>query len=64
LKKKCSIFAIGAKKRGRFQEAEYYVKLCETLENQPLIESLRIDIPINIKVGTHPKAPWVLKRYS
>lgn len=38
LKKKCKIFATGAKKRGRFQEADHYTKICEILENQPLIE--------------------------
>lgn len=36
LKKKCNIFAMGAKKRGRFQDADNYLKLCNTLENQPL----------------------------
>jgi GT2 family glycosyltransferase len=36
LSKKCMIYAMGAKKRGRFQEADYYLKLCGTLENQPL----------------------------
>ncbi len=36
LKKKCRIFAKGAKKRGRFQEADHYLKLCDTLENQLL----------------------------
>jgi len=39
LKRKCKIFATGAKKRGRFQEADYYLKICEILENQPLIEA-------------------------
>lgn len=37
LKKKCRIYATGAKKRGRFQEADRYLKLCETFENQPQI---------------------------
>jgi len=36
LRKKCRIYAMGAKKRGRFQEADYYLILCGTLENQPL----------------------------
>jgi glycosyltransferase involved in cell wall biosynthesis len=36
LKKKSNIFAMGAKKRGRFEEAEHYFKLCEALENRPL----------------------------
>lgn len=36
LKKKCRIYATGAKKRGRLQEADYYFKLCDTLEKQPL----------------------------
>jgi glycosyltransferase involved in cell wall biosynthesis len=36
LREKCRIYAIGAKKRGRFQESDNYSKLCETLENQPL----------------------------
>jgi glycosyltransferase involved in cell wall biosynthesis len=36
LKKKCRIYALGAKKRGRFQESSNYMKLFETLENQPL----------------------------
>lgn len=36
LRKKCRIYSTGAKKRGRFQEADYYLRLCETLENQPL----------------------------
>ena len=30
------IYAMGAKKRGRFQESNAYVRLYETLENQPL----------------------------
>lgn len=37
LKKKCKIFATGAKKRGRLQEADQYSKICEILENQPLM---------------------------
>lgn len=36
LRKKCRIYAMGAKKRGRFQESNAYVRLYETLENQPL----------------------------
>jgi glycosyltransferase involved in cell wall biosynthesis len=40
LKKKCRIYALGAKKRGRFQESSNYMKLLETLENQPLASSL------------------------
>jgi glycosyltransferase involved in cell wall biosynthesis len=38
LKNKCRIYATGAKKRGRLQEAKQYLKLSETLENQPLIQ--------------------------
>jgi glycosyltransferase involved in cell wall biosynthesis len=38
LKKKCRIYATGAKKRGRLQEAKKYLKLSETPENQPLIQ--------------------------
>ena len=37
LRRKCMIYATGAKKRGRLQEADYYEKMCNTLENQPLI---------------------------
>jgi glycosyltransferase involved in cell wall biosynthesis len=36
LRKKCRIYALGAKKRGRFQESEYYLQLGRALENQPL----------------------------
>jgi glycosyltransferase involved in cell wall biosynthesis len=36
LRKKCTIFAMGAQKRGRFHEADKYMRLCETLENRPL----------------------------
>jgi glycosyltransferase involved in cell wall biosynthesis len=37
LKKKCRIFATGAKKRGKFREADHYARLCKFLDNQPLI---------------------------
>jgi len=40
LKKKCRIYAMGAKKRGRFQESNAYIQLYETLANQPLASSL------------------------
>jgi len=40
LKKKCRIYAMGAKKRGRFQESNAYIQLYETLANQPLATSL------------------------
>jgi hypothetical protein len=33
---------MGAKKRGRFEEAENYLKLCEALENQPLREQEKL----------------------
>lgn len=36
LRKKCRIYAMGAKKRGRFQESSAYMCLYETLANQPL----------------------------
>jgi len=36
LRKKCRIYAMGAKKRGRFQEANAYLRIYETLANQPL----------------------------
>lgn len=41
LKKKCRIYAMGAKKRGRFQESNAYIQLYETLANQPLASGLR-----------------------
>jgi glycosyltransferase involved in cell wall biosynthesis len=41
LKKKCRIYAMGAKKRGRFQESNAYIQLYETLANQPLVSGLR-----------------------
>ena len=41
LKKKCRIYAMGAKKRGRFQESNAYIQLYETLANQPLEYGLR-----------------------
>jgi hypothetical protein len=37
LRKKCRIYALGAKKRGRFQESNAYLRLYETLANQPLV---------------------------
>ena len=60
LRKKCRIYAMGAKKRGRFQESDYYLKLCETLKNQPLkwFQDRRI------KDEQDPGALQVLKRYS
>jgi len=39
LKKKCGIYAMGAKKRGRIQESNAYIQLYETLANQPLASS-------------------------
>ena len=41
LKKKCRIYAMGANKRGRFQESNAYIQLYETLANQPLASGLR-----------------------
>jgi len=40
LKKKCRIYAMGAKKRGRSQESNAYIQLYETLADQPLASSL------------------------
>jgi len=41
LKRKCIIYAMGAKKRGRFQESNAYMQLYETLANQPLVSGLK-----------------------
>ena len=41
LKRKCIIYAMGAKKRGRFQESNVYMQLYETLANQPLVSGLK-----------------------
>lgn len=40
LKKKCTIYAMGAEKRGRFKDSDTYMQLYETLANQPLMASL------------------------
>ena len=37
LKRKCRIYAMGAKKRGRSQESNAYMQLYEALANQPLV---------------------------
>jgi len=37
LRKKCTIYSLGAKKRGRLQESNAYIRLFETLANQPRV---------------------------
>jgi len=36
LKKKCQIYIRGAQKRGRMEEAEYYIKLLEVVNSEQL----------------------------